>query len=56
MVYYQCCKPSANLMQGFSKWETNNFPPSPATRGRELKQPPNPEAGGDRAVARHARA
>ena len=37
MVYYRRCKPSANLLQGFSKRETNNFPRSPATRGRELK-------------------
>ena len=37
MVYYRRCKPPANLMQGFSKQETNNFLRSPAMRGRELK-------------------
>ena len=56
MLYYWRCKPSANLMQGFSKQETNNFLRSPATCGRELKQIENGVKNAGLKVARHVRA
>ena len=56
MLYYWRCKPSANLMQGFSKQETNNFLRSPATCGRELKPLPRSRIDHADVVARHVRA